>query len=91
MRTCLAVARGWQAHYMAQREKIEASGHPARWEFSRELLFKRTNHIAEVRMGGMGGHRDRAENAAVPTSTLGPGCQRLHDIKSMPLLVERLS
>lgn len=48
VRTCLAIARGWQMHYMAQREKIEASGHHARWEFSKALLFEKTNHVAEV-------------------------------------------
>lgn len=31
------------------REKIEASGHEARWEFSRQLLFESTNYAAEVR------------------------------------------
>lgn len=48
VRTCRAIAEGWQAHYMAMREKIEASGHHARWEFSKQLLFERTNHAAEV-------------------------------------------
>jgi dynein heavy chain len=49
VRTCACVAQGWQAHYLAQRERIEASGHPARWEFSKQLLFERSNHAAEVR------------------------------------------
>ena len=48
VRACRAVAEGWQAHYLAMREKLEASGHPARWEFSRALLFERTNYAAEV-------------------------------------------
>lgn len=53
VRTCRAVAEGWQTHYMANRERLEASGHTARWEFSRTLLFERTNYAAEV--GGEGG------------------------------------
>lgn len=28
VRTCEAIARGWQAHYLANRERIEASGNP---------------------------------------------------------------
>ncbi|PRW56454.1 flagellar inner arm dynein 1 heavy chain alpha [Chlorella sorokiniana] len=48
VRTCRAVAEGWQAHYLAMREQLEASGHPARWEFSRSLLFEKTNYAAEV-------------------------------------------
>lgn len=48
VRTCRAVAEGWQAHYLAMRERLEASGHPARWEFSRSLLFEKTNYAAEV-------------------------------------------
>lgn len=64
VRTCLAIARGWQAHYMAMREKIEASGHHARWEFSKILLFDKTNHIAEVAGGGGKARPLRGEEAA---------------------------
>lgn len=33
---------------MAVREKIELSGRDARWEFSKQLLFERTNYMAEI-------------------------------------------
>lgn len=46
---CKAVADAWRTHYMATRERIEAEGHHARWEFSKQLLFERTNYAAEVR------------------------------------------
>jgi hypothetical protein len=51
---CKAVADGWRTHYMATREKIEAAGHHARWEFSKQLLFERTNYAAEVRSSARG-------------------------------------
>lgn len=54
VRTCKAIAGGWQAHYLAMRERLEASGHPARWEFSRQLLFENTNYAAEVRRLAVG-------------------------------------
>ncbi len=30
------------------REKIEISGRDARWEFSKQLLFARTNYAADI-------------------------------------------
>lgn len=30
------------------REKIEVSGRDARWEFPKQLLFARTNYMAEI-------------------------------------------
>lgn len=46
--TCRDIAHGWQASYMQMRERIESSGHHARWEFSRGLLFEATNYAGEV-------------------------------------------
>jgi dynein heavy chain len=54
VRTCKAIAGGWQGHYLEMRERIEASGHHARWEFSKQLLFDKTNHAAEVGGDGAG-------------------------------------
>lgn len=54
VRTCKAIAGGWQANYLTMRERLEASGHPARWEFSRQLLFEKTNYAAEVRRLAVG-------------------------------------
>ncbi len=39
---------GWYATYMAVREKIETSNRGARWEFSKQLLFERTNYMADI-------------------------------------------
>jgi hypothetical protein len=33
---------------MQVREKIEMSGRDARWEFPKQLLFSRTNYMAEI-------------------------------------------
>lgn len=38
----------WLSTYMAMREKIELSGRDARWEFPKQLLFARTNYMAEI-------------------------------------------
>ena len=35
----------WYATYMQVREKIEISGRDARWEFSKQMLFERTNFM----------------------------------------------
>lgn len=46
--TCKAIAEGWRSSYTQMRERIERSGHQARWEFSRGLLFEQTDYAAEV-------------------------------------------
>ena len=43
-----SVLEGWHNTYMQVREKIEVSGRDARWEFSKPMLFERTNYMAEI-------------------------------------------
>lgn len=38
----------WYATYMQVREKIEISGRDARWEFSKQMLFERTNFMVRA-------------------------------------------
>ncbi|PNH08033.1 Dynein-1-alpha heavy chain, flagellar inner arm I1 complex [Tetrabaena socialis] len=45
---CKSVLEHWLSTYMAMREKIELSGRDARWEFPKQLLFARTNYMAEI-------------------------------------------
>jgi hypothetical protein len=45
---CKSVLEHWLSTYMAMREKIETSGRDARWEFPKQLLFARTNYMAEI-------------------------------------------
>lgn len=44
--TGAAVLSEWRETYMKVRERIEASGQHARWEFPKNMLFERTGHIA---------------------------------------------
>ncbi len=48
IRTGKSVLEGWHNTYMQVREKIEMSGRDARWEFSKPMLFERTNYMAEI-------------------------------------------
>ena len=48
IRTGKSVLEGWHNTYMQVREKIEVSGRDARWEFSKPMLFERTNYMAEI-------------------------------------------
>lgn len=48
MQVCKSVLEHWLQTYMAMREKIELSGRDARWEFPKQLLFARTNYMAEI-------------------------------------------
>ena len=43
-----SVLESWHNTYMQVREKIEVSGRDARWEFSKPMLFERTNYMAEI-------------------------------------------
>ncbi|XP_074640231.1 dynein axonemal heavy chain 10-like [Tubulanus polymorphus] len=38
----------WRESYFEVRNKIEASGRDARWEFDRRRLFERTNYMASI-------------------------------------------
>ena len=40
--------RSWKTNYLKVRESMERSNRDARWEFDRERLFSRTDHIARV-------------------------------------------
>lgn len=74
--TCAAIATGWQATYLAMRERIEASGHHARWEFSRGLLFEATNYAGEVCTGGKAaGFRLKNTNQEVEPVFFLPPCE----------------
>jgi len=44
----LACSRTTPPHPLQVREKIEVSGRDARWEFPKQLLFARTNYMAEI-------------------------------------------
>eukprot|EP00884_Botryococcus_braunii_P017522 jgi/Botrbrau1/4453/Bobra.0348s0039.1 len=46
--TARAVLLEWYKQYMKVREQIELSDRDARWEFSRGILFERTNSMAEI-------------------------------------------
>jgi len=48
VKSCKAVLEHWYTTYMQVREKIEMSGRDARWEFPKQLLFARTNFMAEI-------------------------------------------
>ncbi len=48
LRTSCAVLDSWQSTYLAVRERIEASGRDARWEFSKTMLFARSSYMASV-------------------------------------------
>ncbi len=48
VQVCKSVLEHWLSTYMAMREKIELSGRDARWEFPKQLLFARTNYMAEI-------------------------------------------
>lgn len=48
IKTGKSVLEGWHNTYMQVREKIEVSGRDARWEFSKPMLFERTNYMAEI-------------------------------------------
>ena len=48
IRTGKSVLDGWHNTYMQVREKIEISGRDARWEFSKPMLFERTNYMSEI-------------------------------------------
>lgn len=77
VRTCRAIAQGWPEHYLSNRERIESSGHCARWEFSRQLLFERTNHAAEVRLFGEAGRHLLQAAPLEPTGQLSREIYRL--------------
>ncbi|KAF8069431.1 DHC1 [Scenedesmus sp. PABB004] len=51
LRVSKAVLESWQSTYMQARgvrEKIEANGRDARWEFSKASLFARSSYMADV-------------------------------------------
>lgn len=48
VQVCKSVLEHWLSTYMGMREKIELSGRDARWEFPKQLLFARTNYMAEI-------------------------------------------
>ncbi|GMH41526.1 hypothetical protein BSKO_09436 [Bryopsis sp. KO-2023] len=48
IKTGRSVLEHWYLVYMQVREKIEMSGRDARWEFPKQLLFQRTNYMAEI-------------------------------------------
>ncbi|KAL6757976.1 dynein heavy chain, N-terminal region 1-domain-containing protein, partial [Haematococcus lacustris] len=48
VRACKSVLEHWYTTYMQVRERIEANGRDARWEFPKQLLFARTNYMAEI-------------------------------------------
>ena len=48
IKTGKSVLEGWHNTYMQVRERIEVSGRDARWEFSKPMLFERTNYMAEI-------------------------------------------
>ncbi|MEW5308429.1 MAG: hypothetical protein WDW38_000392 [Sanguina aurantia] len=43
-----SVLEHWVLTYMKVREQIEVSGRDARWEFPKQLLFARTNYMADI-------------------------------------------
>lgn len=51
LRAARALLEQWQAAYLTARERIEAGGRDARWEFPRGPLFGRTGYMAEVCAG----------------------------------------
>jgi len=48
LRDASLALRSWKENYLKVRESIERSNRDARWEFDRERLFSRTDHIARV-------------------------------------------
>ncbi|KAF5830619.1 hypothetical protein DUNSADRAFT_14266 [Dunaliella salina] len=48
IKACKSVLEHWYMRYMEVREKIEKSERDARWEFPKQLLFARTNYMAEI-------------------------------------------
>lgn len=48
LKVCKSVLEHWYLQYMQVRERIEMSGRDARWEFPKQLLFARTNYMAEI-------------------------------------------
>lgn len=46
--SCKHIADTWQGSYMATREAIETAGRDPRWEFSKQVLFERTNYMGEI-------------------------------------------
>jgi len=48
LRDASLALRSWKTNYLKVRESIERSNRDARWEFDRERLFSRTDHIARV-------------------------------------------
>ena len=48
IKTGKSVLESWHNTYMQVREKIEVSGRDARWEFSKPMLFERTNYMADI-------------------------------------------
>ena len=45
---CKHIADTWQGCYLATREAIETAGRDPRWEFSKQVLFERTNYMGEI-------------------------------------------
>ena len=48
LRDASLALRSWKTNYLKVRESIERSNRDTRWEFDRERLFSRTDHIARV-------------------------------------------
>ncbi|CAD7704507.1 unnamed protein product [Ostreobium quekettii] len=48
IKTACSVLEHWYLVYMQVREKIEMSGRDARWEFPKNLLFQKTNYMADI-------------------------------------------
>ena len=48
LKVAKSVLEHWYATYMQVREKIEISGRDARWEFSKQMLFERTNFMVSA-------------------------------------------
>ncbi len=48
LKVAKSVLEHWYATYMQVREKIEISGRDARWEFSKQMLFERTNFMVRA-------------------------------------------
>lgn len=54
LRVAKGVLEHWYSTYMQVREKIEVSGRDARWEFSKQMLFERTNYMVRSSRPGLG-------------------------------------
>ena len=48
LRDASLALRSWKTNYLKVRKSIERSNRDTRWEFDRERLFSRTDHIARV-------------------------------------------